>query len=149
MLCLVYSAPADASTEDAAAHATGNGVASEVGRSHTPLRCRCCDVVFVCFQCFIVTFIYFFTFCCPPPRLFRPQARLQVRMLTVTATVMMTMTMSVSPLATLKLERHSTRRFSSVLSLATENKLRVFNVGCKQSGIRPSCHMFFSVIKNK
>lgn len=30
---LVHSASADASTEDAVAHATGNGVASEVGRT--------------------------------------------------------------------------------------------------------------------
>lgn len=34
VVVVVYSAPADAQTEDAAAHATGNGVASEVGPLH-------------------------------------------------------------------------------------------------------------------
>lgn len=34
MLHFIYSAPADASAEEAAAHATGNGVASEVGGLH-------------------------------------------------------------------------------------------------------------------
>lgn len=47
MLHLVISAPADASTEDAAAHATGNGVASEVGRCHAhrqSLSCNMCCI---------------------------------------------------------------------------------------------------------
>lgn len=38
-----FSAPADASTDDAAAHATGNGVASEVCSLHTV------SIIFVCF----------------------------------------------------------------------------------------------------
>lgn len=43
-LMFIFSAPADASTEDAAAHATGNGVASEVGRLHAHLHSMCCDM---------------------------------------------------------------------------------------------------------
>lgn len=105
MLCLVYSAPADASTEDATAHATGNGVASEVG--HILLRLY----LFIYFLFLAVPLINY-NVSLPPPLLFRPQVRLQVRTLTVTATVMMMTMMSASPLATLKLERHSTRRFS-------------------------------------
>ena len=46
MLHLVNSAPADAATEDAAAHATGNGVASEVGLFHAHSRSLCCNMCF-------------------------------------------------------------------------------------------------------
>lgn len=40
LLCLMFffSAPADASTDDAAAHATGNGVASEVCSLHAQFQ---------------------------------------------------------------------------------------------------------------
>lgn len=44
MLHFIYSAPADASTEDGAAHATGNGVASEVGSVHAHSHSLCCDL---------------------------------------------------------------------------------------------------------
>lgn len=110
MLHFICSAPADASTEDAAAaHATGNGVASEVRCLHAHSHSMCCDVC--CAFLSVSVFVYVLTsqfsgsqsssclilFYSP---VCRPQVKLQVRMLTVTATVMMTMMMSASPLET-------------------------------------------------
>lgn len=107
MLHFIYSAPADASAEEAAAHATGNGVASEVGGLHA-----CTQSQFVLRLVLSVFFVdvlsaqflvrlgnaHCFLFFLPWS--VRPRVKLQVRMLTATATVMMTTTMSASPLET-------------------------------------------------